>query len=211
MDTIDQYEQVSSLGTMDTSPSSLEMMPTFLSNASHDALQSYILGQPKREIPGNSTLHMPTGSGMHMTFLDTPMDAIENTQLLPSAGYVPVDPFSMLQSTDKVDLSPDVAALSQDPTSMLSSASAFGGVIPQALEGVLDSSNAVGRRSRASTSLSPQSIPSNFSSLSPPRQQPTPTLEYSSAASNSSADEDAQNPPRAVIGKMFKEYVNLII
>jgi len=216
MDTIDQYEQMSSLGTMDTSPSSLEMMPTFLSNASQDALQSYILGQPKREIPGNSALHMPTGSGMHIpTFLDTPMDAVENTQLLPSAGYVPVDPFSMLQSTDKVDLSPDAASLSistQDPTStMLSSASAFGGVVPQALEGVIDSSNAVGRRSRASTSLSPQSIPSNFSSLSPPRQQPTPTLEYSSAASNSSADEDAQNPPRAVIGKMFKEYVNLII
>jgi hypothetical protein len=213
MDTIDQYEQVSSLGTMDTSPSSLDMVPTFLSN---DALQSYILGQPKREIPGNSSLHMPTGSGMHIpTFLDTPMDAVENTQLLPSAGYVPVDPFSMLQSTDKVDLSPDAAALSistQDPTStMLSSASAFGGTIPQALEGVLDSSRAIGRRSRASTSLSPQSIPSNFSSLSPPRQQPTPTLEYSSAASNSSADEDAQNPPRAVIGKMFKEYVNLTI
>src|SRR5258707_12694504 len=139
MDTIDQYEQGSSLGTMDTSPSSLSMMPTFLSNASQDALQSYILGQPKREIPGISALHMPTGSGMHIpTFLDTPLDAFENTQLLPS-GYIPVDPFSMLQSTDKVDLSPDAASLSistQDPTStMMTSASAFG-VVPQALEGV---------------------------------------------------------------------------
>jgi hypothetical protein len=214
MDTIVQYEQVSSLGSMDTSPSSLavEIVPTFLSNASQDTLQPYILDHPKQEFPGGSALHMSTGSGMHISpFLDTPMDAVEEQSLLPSAGYVPVDPFSMLQSTDKVDLSPDAAALSistQDPTStMLSTASAFGGVAPPPIEGILDSNNAVGRRSRASTSLSPQSISSNFPSLSPPRQQPTPTLDYSSAASNSSADEDAQNPPRAVIGKMLKEYV----
>lgn len=213
MDTIVQYEQMSSLGTMDTSPSSLavEIMPTFLSDAPQDTLQSYILDQPKQEFPGNSVLHMPTGSGMHIpSFLDTPMDAIEEPPLLPSAGYVPVDPFSMLQPTDKLDLSPD-AASTQDPTSaMLSTTSAFGRVPPPTLEGALDSNNAVGRRSRASTSLSPQSIPSNFSSLSPPRQQPTPTLDYSSAASNSSADDDAQSPPRAVIGKMLKECVFFI-
>jgi hypothetical protein len=213
MDTIVQYEQMPSLGTMDTSPASLavEIMPTFLSNASQD-LQRYILDQPKQEIPGSSALHMPTGPGMHIpTFLDTPMDAVDappEPPLLPSAGYVPVDPFSMLQSTEKVDLSPDAATLSistQDPTStMLSTASSFRGVAPPPLEGVLDSSSAVGRRSRASTSLSPQSISSNFPSLSPPRLQPTPTLDYSSAASNSSADEDAQS---AVIGKMLKEYV----
>lgn len=213
MDTIVHYEQVPGLGTMDTSTASAEIMPTFLSNTSQDILQTYILDQPKQESPASSVvpqLHMPTVPRMSIpAFLDTPMDAVQvpSEPFLPSAGYVPVDPFAMLQHTDKVDLSPD--AMSAQEATILSTASAFGGIVAplplEALEAVLDSNNAVGRRSRGSTSLSPQSIPSNFPSLSPPRLQPTPTLDYSSAASNSSADEDVQTPPRAVIGKMLRE------
>jgi hypothetical protein len=214
MDLIVQYEQVPSLGTMDTSPASFsaQVMPTFLSNASQDTLQPYTLDQPKREGPARSVmppLQMPTVLGMPMSnFLDSPMDPIQISPEPPllTSGYIPVDPFLSL---NKVDLNPDATTLpiaTQDPTS-LPSASVFGGVAPEALP---DSNHAVGRRSRKSTSLSPQSVPSHFSSLSPPRLQPTPTLDYSSAASNSSADEDVQSPPRAVIGQMLKEYVSFI-
>lgn len=210
MDSIVQYEQVSSLGTMDTSPASLssETVPPYLSAVPQDTIRSYILDQQKQEISASAVMpslqHMPPIS--IPAFLDTPMDALQFPPEPPLAAYVPIDHFSLLQPSDKVDLSPDATVLSlsmQDPTS----ASPFGGATSAAPEAALDSDTAVGRRSRTSTSLSPQSIPSHFSSLSPPGLQHTPTLDYASAASNSSADEDLQTPPRAVIGKMLKECV----
>lgn len=212
MDTIVQYEQMPGLGTMDTSPNSLsdDIVANFLANGSQDTLQPYMMNQSKHEIPGSSViqpLHMPAVPGLSMsTFLDTPMDAVDartEPPLLSSAGYVPVDPFSVLQPTDNVDLNHDPAISSQDPTSsMLSTSSTFGGA---PLE--FDSGSVFSGRNRRSSSLSPQSLTSNFASLSPPQQQTTPTLDYSSAASNSSADDDLQTPPRGVIGQMLKEYV----
>jgi len=223
MDMMVQFKQEQTLGTMDTSSTSLplEMMPSFLATAPQDSIHpqpdmAYILDQVKSEIHANSVsqrMHIPIAAQLSMPpFLDSPMEAIDvppQQPLLSSAGYVPVDPFTFVGHPDKVDLTPDGSLLSigttQDPgiaSAMLSNNSSFA----PSLEAALDSSPVADGRSRVNTSLSPQSIHSNFSSLSPPRQQPTPTVDYPSTASNSSVDEsDSQSPPRAVIGKLLKE------
>lgn len=214
-----QFKQEQTLGTMDTSPTSLpvDIMPSFLATAPQDSIlhpqpdMAYILDQVKSELHANSVsqrMHIPIAAQLSMPpFLDSPMEAVDvppQQPLLSSAGYVPVDPFTFVGHSNKVDLAPDGSLLpigTQDP----GIASAMNSSFAPSLETALDSSPVADGRGRVNTSLSPQSIHSNFS-LSPPRQQPTPTVDYPSTASNSSVDEsDSQSPPRAVIGKLLKE------
>jgi hypothetical protein len=228
MDMIVRYEQETNPGTMDTIPS-LEMLSTFIPthlSQLQDTLVSsqqdmHFMLDTKTEMHVNSVVQPMHARAPEMSlssFLDCPMDAIEASSqqpLVSSAGYTPVDPFTLLPYPEKVDMSSDAATLAIAATmhgsvassAILSNPSNFGVVPTSSLDSALDSSVTVGQRSRANTSLSPQSLPSNFPSLSPPRLQSTPTIDYPSTASNSSADEPgSQTPPRAVIGKLLKEY-----
>lgn len=226
MDMIVQYDydQASNSGTMDAIPSlAVDIMPTFVPAHLPHVQNNLIPPQPdmrymldtKTEMHVNSVgqpMHTPIASEMSLSsFLDCPMESIEapSQQPLSSAGYSPADPFTMLSYPEKVDIS-GIATSMHGPvaSSILSNPSTFGIVPTSSLDTALDSSVTVGQRSHANTSLSPQSLPSNFPSLSPPRLQPTPTIDYPSTTSNSSADEPgSQTPPRSVIGKLLKECV----
>ncbi|KAF9526994.1 hypothetical protein CPB83DRAFT_870203 [Crepidotus variabilis] len=123
----------------------------------------------------------------------------------------------MVQPAEQLDLSPDVVPVAS-PQDSVSSAGILSTAPPFVLSATANSldtaldSTAVGRRSRANTSLSPPSLSSNFPSLSPPSLHPTPTADYPSTGSSSSADEGGpQTPPRAVIGQMLKEIAKTAI
>lgn len=189
---------------------------------------SYMLDATKADIASNSvvaSMHLPISPPemLMSDFLNPSMDTMEAPQqLLPSppTTFVPdmrtvhLDPFGMMPSLEKLDFSPDARTLSVSPPQsqvpspgIHGTASSYGAGVLSSLDVALDSA-VVGGRSRANTSLSPPApSPPNFPSLLPPSMQGT-VVDYPSNDSNSSQDESGSPAqPRAVIGKMLKEYV----
>ncbi|KAF8969842.1 hypothetical protein BDZ97DRAFT_1792955 [Flammula alnicola] len=226
MDPYDQEPLAPGLGAMDTTPLPAEIVPSFIpQNMSHSnpllPQEPGIVFLPDQALPefqantATASIHVPMSEISMPVFLNAPMEAMDPPQILPSSSFMPelrtvVDPFALGPAPEKLDLSPAARTHSLSPPQsqvpspgIHGSSSSYGAGVTSSLESALDSNVVPGTRSRANTSISPSSIPSPFSSLSPPGA----AVEYPPSLGSSSMLEESvsQQQPHTLIGKMLKD------
>ncbi|KAJ3510287.1 hypothetical protein NLJ89_g4764 [Agrocybe chaxingu] len=234
MDMLVQFEQEQSLAPMDTTPIPpplpVDFIPTNLAAPLLPQQQQQIdflsLDAAESDLsldPPAPPIHLPMPDMSMSVFLNTPLDPMDAPAQLHTAPSsfmsdprTVADPFALLPQTDKADFSPDARNLSVSPPQsqvpsppIHGAPSSYGVAAPSSLESALDPAVS-GRRSRANTSLSPPSLPSNFPSLSPPSLQNA--ADYPSSSSTANLEESvSQQQPQTVIGQMLKDIAKTAI
>ncbi|CAA7271555.1 unnamed protein product [Cyclocybe aegerita] len=226
MDMLVQFEQEQSLAPMDTTPIPpplpVDFIPTNLAAPllqQQQQIDFLSLDAPESDLsldPPAPPIHLPMPDMPMSVFLNTPLDPMDTPAQLHTAPSsfmsdprTVADPFALLPQTDN---SPDARNLSvSPPQSQVPSPPIHGAPSSYAVAAPSSLDPAVsGRRSRANTSLSPPSLPSNFPSLSPPSLQNA--ADYPSSSSTGNLEESvSQQQPQTVIGQMLKDIAKTAI